>query len=246
MNQLKLGKLPAVKNSVSLRFRDYLSLAKLPVAPLQSGDIGLADSNLFGNDKYGDCVCAGAGHETLYWNRKAGKTVEISEENVLNMYSLITGFNPAKPDTDQGTSVPAAAKWRKKVGLSDSSAVKHKVLAYVSLSPGNAEEIKQAISLFGVCGIGWELPQSALDQAEEGKSSWSVVSGSPIAGGHYTAAIAYDPAGIHIISWGKVFLVPWAFVSKYMDEGIVYLSEEFLTKDSPFDLAQLKEDLKSL
>jgi hypothetical protein len=247
--QFKLGKLPAVKNSVSFRLRDYLALSDIPEAPITAGHLNLVtEHNMFGNDQYGDCVCAGAGHETLLWNKEAKKNVLITTQNVLAMYSDITGFTPNDPSTDNGTSVPVAAKWRQDTGLIDVSGKRHKVVAYVSITPGNPEELKQSIYLFGVCGIGWELPQSALSQAQKGEP-WTVISRSPIVGGHYTAAIGYDKNWIFIITWGEIVKVAWDFFSKYCDEAICYFTQEDMINGKTlegFDTEQLEKDLKAL
>lgn len=247
--RFKLGKLPAVKNSVSFRLRDYLALSKLPATPTSAGHLDLVtEHNMYGNDKYGDCVCAEAGHTTHYWNMEANRKLEISTKNVLAMYTDITGFNPDDPDTDQGTSMPDAAKWRQKVGLIDEKGVRHTIDAYLALTPGNTEELKQAIYLFGGVGIGWELPESAQEQFQEGKP-WSVVPGSEIEGGHDTAAVGYDADYIYIITWGKIQKVEWAFFARYCDEGIIYFSEENILEGRTlegFNLSQLQADLKEL
>ncbi len=245
---MKLGKLPARKNSVSLRLRDYLKVSSLPKPPKNSSHMILMDHHMFGNDQYGDCVCAGAGHETLLWNNEAGRNIDLTTDNILQMYSDLTGFDPSNPSTDQGTDMALAAKWRRDTGLRDNTGQTHKVAAYLALTPGNIEEVKQVIYLFDAVGIGWELPESAQKQFARGKP-WVIINGSPIEGGHYTAAIGYDPTFLYIITWGKIVRVSWRFFVKYNDEGIIYFSEEFLKSDkSPegFDKQQLVYDLSQL
>lgn len=243
----KLGKLPAQKNSVSLRLRDYLSLSKLPTPPTPGGhkDLSSTDHNMFGNDTVGDCTCADVGHATLYWNKEAEKVVHITTSKVLAMYSAITGYNPDDPSTDKGADMTVVAKYHQKTGLQDESGNHHKITAYLAITPGNFEEIKQAIHLFGACSIGWELPESAQIQFQAGQP-WSVESGSQIEGGHDTLAIGYDGQYLYVITWGKVQSVEWKFVSKYMDEGIVKFSEEMLNKGKSlegFNATQLIKDL---
>lgn len=245
----KLGKLPAVKNSVSFRLRDYLALSKLPQAPVTGGHQDLiTEHNMFDNDHYGDCVCAEAGHTTIQFNKEAGKTVNISTDNVLAMYTALTGFNPKDPNTDQGTDMALAAKWRQKTGLADMSDARHTIAAYLAVTPGNIEELKQAIYLFGCVGIGWELPNSAQEQFQEDEP-WSVVPGAEIEGGHDTGAVGYDENYLYVITWGLVQRVTWEFFSRYMDEGIVYFSDEMLENGKSlegFNVTQLTADLKAL
>lgn len=248
MTNLKLGKLPAVKNSVSLRLRDYLSLVKLPTAPLTvDHEHAMLDWQMLGNDQYGDCVWAGAGHETMMWTKNAGHEVEVTTGDVLAAYTAVTGFNPNDPNTDQGTDVAKAAKYRRKTGLLTAEG-RHKVQAYLSITPGNREELKQAIYLFENVGIGWQLPASAQQQFLNGEP-WEVVAGSQIEGGHYTPAIGYDANFVYIVTWGKVQRVAWAFFDKYNDESIVYFSQDMLAKGvsmEGFNATQLQKDLPGL
>lgn len=245
----KLGKLPAVKNSVSMRLRDYLALSVVPSAPLTGGHASIiTEHNMFGNDTVGDCTCADVGHATLYWNKEARKAVDVSTENVLAMYSAITGYNPDDPNSDTGANMADVAKYHQKTGLEDEQGNRHKVAAYLAVTPGNFEELKQSIYLFGACSIGWELPESAQQQFQA-QQPWGVVSGSPIEGGHDTLAVGYDPQFLYVVTWGAVQKVEWGFVSKYMDEGIVKFSEEMLDSGKSqegFNVTQLTKDLKAL
>lgn len=248
----KLGKTPAIKNSVSFRLRDYLSLSKLPSAPATGGHLSLSkgDTNMFGNDTVGDCTCADVAHATLYWNKEAGKNVSISTKNVLTMYSAITGYNPDNPSTDTGANMADVAKYHQKIGLEDDSGVYHKIKAYLAVTPGNIEEIKQSIHLFGGCSIGWELPKSAQTEFQDNKP-WAVTN-SPIEGGHDTFAIYYDENFLYVLTWGngnEPQKVEWPFVSKYMDEGIVKFTNEMLKNNKSlegFNASQLTADLKEL
>jgi hypothetical protein len=139
------------------------------------------------------------------------------------------------------------AKYHQQTGLEDESGTYHKVAAYLAVTPGNIEELKQSIYLFGACSIGWELPESAQQQFQA-HQPWSVEN-SPIEGGHDTLAVGYDVEYLYIVTWGAVQKVEWPFVSKYMDEGIVKFSEEALENGKSlegFDTIQLLKDLGDL
>lgn len=246
---LCLGKKPAVKNSVSFRLRDYLSLTKLPSAPtiVDHEHLSIVWAML-GNDEYGDCVWAGAAHETMAWNKTAKKDVGFSAISVLSDYSKVTGFKPSDPNTDQGTDMSVAAKYRQKTGVLDAVGKRHKVAAYLAITPGNRLELKQAVYLMEGVGIGIQFPSSAMDQFNAGKP-WTVVASSSIEGGHYVPALGYDKDYVYVVTWGKVQKMSWAFFDRYCDEGIVYLSEEMLTNGKSvegFNVVQLQADLKAL
>lgn len=246
---MKLGKTPARANSVSFRLRDYLSLTTLPTPPALAGHQDLVtDWGMLGNDTAGDCVLAGAGHETMLWNREAKKTVLITTKDALSDYSAITGYNPDDPSTDAGTDMQVAASYRRKTGVIDSNGDRHKVAAYLAITPGNQLEVRQAIYLFGAIGIGIQFPASAMDQFNEGEA-WTVVNGSQIEGGHYIPAVGYDARYLYVITWGKLQPVTWAFLEKYQDEGIAYVSEEMLIAGQSlegFSTEQLVSDLSKL
>lgn len=241
----KLGKLPARPGAVKLEFAKY---STLPTPPSKSGHWQLVQIwNMLGNDQYGDCVWAGAAHETMLWNREADKTVNFTDQEVLSDYSKVTGFNPNDPNSDQGTDMQVAASYRKKTGITDGK-TRHKIGAYVAITPGNSTELKQAIWLFGAVGIGIQFPDYAMDEFIAGQS-WHVKSGGSITGGHYIPAVGYDGRYIYVVTWGKIQKMSWGFMRKYMDEGIAYISSEFLTNGKSldgFDLATLTQDLAQL
>lgn len=244
---LKLGKLPARLDAVSFKFRDYSVLAP---APAKGGHYSLVKDwqGMMGNDSLGDCVCAEAGHGTIYYNQESGKLVKISTQNVVDMYSAVTGYTPKDPNSDQGTDMVSAAAYRRKTGLLDESGIRHKILAYISLANGDTTQMKQAVYYFGGFGLGIQFPSSAMDQFNAGKN-WTVVKGSKIEGGHDIWVCGYDSKYVYLVTWGKLIKATWSFVITYMDEALLYLSPEILTNGkSPegFDLTALQKDLSSL
>src|SRR4051794_34526841 len=99
--RFKLGKAPARKDAVKLKLRDYLDTTILPKPPKDFGHEDLVPGpwQTLGNDRFGDCVLAGAAHETMLWNAAGGKTVAFDDGHVLRDYSAITGFNQYDPGT---------------------------------------------------------------------------------------------------------------------------------------------------
>lgn len=248
-NSLQLGKLPARKDAVKFKLTQFADLSTLPIPPIKYGHFAnLTAWGMLGNDQYGDCVFAGAAHETMLWNAEANKNVVFTDKSVLSDYSAVTGFNPNDPNTDQGTDMQLAASYRRKTGVVDGSGQRHQVAAYLAIKPGNKAELKLAMYLFSNVGIGIQFPASAMSQFNAGKP-WTVVSGSPIEGGHYIPAIGYDSRYVYIVTWGKIQKISWSFFAKYCDEAVVYLSPEMLTAGKSidgFDFIQLQADLGQL
>jgi hypothetical protein len=158
---MKLGKLPARPDAVKLKLANYIDTSVLPKPPAEFGHERLVTQwGMLGNDNAGCCVWSGAGHEVMLWNREAGKTVNITTTSTLRNYSLVTGYDPNDPSTDQGTDMQAAASYRLKTGLLDADGKRHKIGAYVALKPGDLTELWYATYLFDGVGIGVEFPPS--------------------------------------------------------------------------------------
>lgn len=243
---MKLGKSPARKGAVKLRLGDYVTAT---ATPSTFGHQNLvSDWGMLGNDRYGDCVFAGAGHEHMLWNAEAHTGFVTNEQATLRNYSAVTGFNPNDPSTDRGTDMETAAKYRRQTGLLDAAGRRHKVGAYLALDPHNIDEVLYAAYHFQAVGIGLRFPSSAMKQFDAGKP-WTVVSRSPIEGGHYVPIVGRSPRYIQVVTWGRVQSMTLGFLRRYCDEAIVYLSEEMLSGGKTIDgldLATLRADLARL
>lgn len=246
-----LGRNKSPEDTRDLPYDRFVEVAKLPTPPKAFGhETALpADLGMYGNDAYGDCVCAGAGHEHLLWNAEVGKVVSFTDEDILRFYALVNGNTypiTAGGPADQGTDMRAAAKYRQKTGFSDASGAVHKVGAYLSLTNRKTAILKQAAYVFEAVGIGINFPGSAMDQFNAGEP-WSVVKGATIEGGHYIPLIGFDGTYFLVITWGKVQKVTPGFLTKYADEALVYISSEYLTGGKTLEglnAAQLAADIK--
>lgn len=249
----KLGKRPATYDERTLRLAKYLPKTTLPVPTRIFGFGGLyGDWGVLGNDRYGDCVFAGAAHETMLWNKlKGGADVPMSESMTLADYSDVTGFDPNDPNSDQGTDMLDALKYRVKTGIRDASGSRHKIAAYVELDRGDFEQAIQAAYIFGAIGIGFLVPDTIWEQWDNSEY-WDVVDpNAPIDGGHYTPGVGTRNAAsrITIITWGRRVQMTKRFYETYVDEAYVMLSEEQLRDGvgiHGLDLEQLKADLAAI
>ena len=245
----QLGKLPARRDAVKLKFCDYLT-GTLPPVPATFGHETLIPSTAWGmlaNDLLGDCVIAGACHETMLWTREGGSMATFTDKQAVAAYSAITGYSPRKPNSDQGTDMELAAKYRRKTGIKDATGKVHKVGAYLDLTPGDLQEHLRAAYLFQAVGIGIQFPASAMDQFNAGKP-WDVMRGAKLEGGHYIPLVA-NRGVLEVVTWGRLQGMTSKFFAKYNDESVVYLSEEMLVDGKSidgFDLAGLQADLKAL
>lgn len=250
MPQYKLGKLPARKGAVKFLFSDYVDLTKFPKIPDSFGHEDLiknTDWGMLGNDVASNCVFAGGEHETMMWAAMGGSSAKFTQETSFSDYSAVTGFNEDVPNTDNGTDMQVAASYRKNTGLIDIDGNRHKVAAYLALTPGNLQQHLIAMYLFGAVGIGITFPSYAMDAFNSG-DIWDVENGGTIEGGHYVPLVAYR-TNIICVTWGKTQPMTPEFFQRNNDESIVYLSESMLKNGkSPegFDYDQLAADLANL
>ena len=87
---LKLGKKPARPGAVKLKLAKYLVKAKLPTPPKVFGHQSLIGAwNMLGNDRYGDCVWAGAAHEHMLINKVVHHT-DVPFDDDLALDALCT------------------------------------------------------------------------------------------------------------------------------------------------------------
>lgn len=258
--KLRLGKRPKSPDERDLRFSSYRQAIQLPPHPPQFGHEALISPDgwqMLGNgpddtvspgfEGAGDCVFAGACHETMLWTLEGGTRASFTGANAISDYSAVTGYDPADPDSDQGTDVRQALKYRQSTGILDSQGKRHQIGAFLALEPGNLEHLYEAIYLFGAVGIGIQFPSTAMTQFDN-QAPWTPVPGAPIDGGHYVPVVARRNY-LMAVTWGRIQPMTVQFYQKYCDEAWAILSPKMLRGGKSlegFNLAQLQADLKAL
>ncbi len=251
-HSLQLGKKPASYDHRDLLMARYVDMSKLPHIPDRFGHEDLVQNwQMLGNDRAGSCVWSGAAHETILWTREGDPATAVFDDaSVLSDYSATTGYKESDPNTDQGTDLHSAMKYRRNVGVLDANGKRHKIAAYVWLEPGNIQHLLAATYLFGAVGIGIQFPNSAMDQYNSG-SPWSVVGGSSIVGGHYIPVIA-NRSNLIVVTWGKTQEMTQGFYQRFCDEAVAMLSFESLISTGPLNtidginISELVKDLDLL
>jgi hypothetical protein len=219
------GKLPAQPARPQLKLSAVLrERLAIPPAAMDWQDDRIVWP-MYGNDQVGDCTCAGVGHlvnQLTYYG--SGSEVQPTDSSVLDMYSAITGYDPAKPASDTGAYCQdVLACWRK-TGLEG-----HKITAYASLDVSNLVEVKQAIALFGTVYVGLSFPDSAMTQFDNAQP-WDVVRGAKVEGGHCVIVGAYGNGKLGLVTWGAETTMTEAFWRKYVDEAWVVLDADGMKK----------------
>lgn len=261
-----LGKLPATEDTRDITFKAIKAGQTLPTPPANFGHgqiyhdgqapddwqmngNGPDDSVAPGFQGARDCVFACGAHTTRETNRIAGKIVTITGKQSISDYSSVTGYRIGDDNTDQGTDMRVALKYRQKTGLLDADGNRHKIGAYVALTPGDLDEFFQACYVFSAVELGFEFQQAQDTQFDEG-DVWDYVPGSPNAGGHAIPGFGRHTKRGGVVSWAKHLWITPAFYENLVDEAyaIVYPEEikNGKTNERGFDLTQLTSALADL
>jgi hypothetical protein len=206
----------------------------------------VVDWPMYGNDQIGDCTAACAGHQIQAWTRYTGTEVDIPEPDIIQLYSAVSGYDPATGANDNGAVIQDVLTYWRKSGVPVAG---HKILAFAQLK--DLSQVKQALWLFGSVYLGVNVPQSALDQFNNDQP-WTVVQNSPIEGGH---AIPLQYAGdgnlpYQVVTWGKLQGMDQHWFDAYVEEAWIVITDDWLNKNGNtpegFNLQQLGADLANL
>jgi hypothetical protein len=207
---------------------------------------------MYGNDTIGDCTAACAGHQIQAWTRYTGAEVDVPEDEITQLYSAVSGYDPAQvqPDgsnpTDTGAAIQDVLTYWRKSGVPVAG---HKILAFAQLT--DLSKIHDALWMFGSVYLGISFPQSAMDQFDADQP-WDVSGDGTIIGGH---AIPLQYAGTgacpyQVVTWGRLQGMTQAFLDTYCEEAWIIITDDWLSKNGHtpegLDLQQLGADLSQL
>ena len=258
LGQHKFGRKPSSPEKLRRRlmFKDYLGLA-LPAPPPRvdwsrgfnfNWGMALNGPNNFGNgvpsDGLGDCTEAKKVHFTQAWTLCNGRFITPPDSVVLTAYEADGGYVVGDASTDQGEDMLTNLNdWRKN-GFGGIA-----LDAFTSVDPTNWLHIQQAIYLFGGVDMGFNVPQSAIDQNLAGEP-WSVVPGTAMTGeGHDVCVLMYDTPSemLKCKTWGFDQFMTLEFLMTYCTELYALLSPVWTARNgidpSGFNLAALEADL---
>jgi hypothetical protein len=223
-----------------------LRAGNLPTVPqtfdLDTAYPGLTDVQIFLNNRYGDCVTAQHAHQEYRFEFfEQRKQIAITDNDVGTEYFKETGGG------DTGLNMLQSLKIWRQTGFPIGGQI-YKIHAYASIDWTNHNEVMLGCMLFnGVC-FGMQVPQSAVNQTNQGLP-WTVVSNDGgNAGGHavymlkWLKIVSINEIGPVILTWGLYQQATWAFWDKYVDEAYVIIDE----RDSWVDQASDPLDIPAL
>ena len=221
---MKLGKKPAKFNVHALHLARYIDKTYIPPAFADNTPYGFTAWGMMMNDTLGDCTIAACGHAMQVFT--GGKLTE-PDSIIESYYSKWCGYVPGDPSTDNGgVELDVLNDWK------NQKFDGHVLEGFVQPQPQNFSHIMHSIAEFGGVYIGFQVPQSAMDQFQNGEI-WDVVpNDGGIVGGHAVFCPAYhtlDPTHnrettITCITWGQKQKMTMAFWEKYCDESHTLLA----------------------
>lgn len=191
----------------------------------------ISGGGMLGNDQYGDCVFAANGHIVEQQTALGqGKEVAVTTAQALAEYTKVTGFNPNDPNTDQGAEVQQGLSDLRSSGLAG-----HKIAMFAEIKTTDMNTVKNAVSEFGVVDIGFNVPNSAMTQFDNGQP-WDVVANDGgIDGGHCVIVCGYDSKYLYVYTWNAVQKMTYAFWKKYVEEAWAPISQDWINASTGLD-----------
>jgi hypothetical protein len=241
MERMKLGRVSPVASSLSRLplFGEYA--AGLPDPPAVEDwrdgvDTGLGGA--LGNDTVGCCTCATLARMEQVFIEKNGGSYSPDTQLVLDTYATVTGWTPNDPSTDNGAVMVDVLNYWMQTGFGG-----RKLAAYSRARAGHTKSTKQAIAFFGGVCLGVAFPPAWFED-----DVWDTGRGHDYIpdGGHEVPAFGYNKDGLVVVSWGRVYLLTWRAVARYVEEIQVPVSADWADSDlspSGFALNQLVGDL---
>lgn len=233
---MRTGKAKPSNDSRTLRLSAFLDASKrLPGDVSWTG--GISYSSL-GNNKVGNCTAVAMHQLVQTWTRNTTtRNYTPREREAVQTYSECCNYRPSKPESDTGVAMLAALKRWRRHGLSTG----HQIEAFADIldEDGDAKRaLKCAVADFGGALVGLALPLYAgEDKSSASVKHWALQKGSPELtkpygfGGHAVVAVGYTENALHVISWGKLYLVSWGFIERYIDEAFVAFDADWVNRN---------------
>jgi hypothetical protein len=196
--------------------------------------------SVLGNDLYGCCAPAGAyGLAQIQSNNaNASDPIVPTTDQVLALYTALTGFDPNDPSTDQGTVLTDLLNsWQTtgfEVTTRSGKTRLSQIVGWASLDISSFALLRWAGYTFGGNYLGIQCPQ----KCEDNTTNWNFAPGLPIAGGHCIVQAGEGSLGGKMRSWGLFIPASAGFMGGYIDEGYIVVGPDWLNQQqkSPTNL----------
>lgn len=205
------------------------------------------------NDELGDCGIAGMDHWQVAANTYAGHSAASWGNGLcLSLYEHLGGYVQGDPSTDNGTVLQDNLSFWQHEGVPLANGQTDKILFYGAIRNYTSRTVRvQALKALGPLYTGIQCPQSA-EQQFAGGQPWTLVKGSPNAGGHCTVQLAefHSLNEIREATWGGVAKANQAFYNATTVEVWAIGGADFIERNgmnpSGLDVDGMNEALAAL
>jgi hypothetical protein len=239
-----LGRQPADPTKPKLRLRR--SATQRPEPPVSCDWLSSVGSwGMLANDSVGDCTAAGAAHVAMAVEKYGRlRDLVISDQDALAMYSAVSGYDPADPNTDVGATLQDALGYWHKTGVAGNT-----IAAFAWVDAQDLDLVRACIATFGAVYTGMTLTAAAMDELDRGRP-WTMVERSRVLGGHCVPLGAYDQDSFTCVTWGQTQSMSVEFYRRYFDEVVVPIDLDWMsangTSPAGLDIATLNADYEAL
>jgi len=254
--KFRLGRTRPVSRGPRLSLRNYLmrGIAAPPPSCDYSKPAAAALSNIYENDKLGDCVIAGMAHVVGVLTGGAGKCFTYTNQQIITLYSAIGGYIPGDPSTDRGCDEVTALNYWENNGA---PVGENKIAGWLAVNATDPTEWQTALWLFENLYFGMELPDAWINPMPQASGfTWDAAGAPDPNNGHCVVGVGYTAKGVTIDSWGMTGLLTTAAIAKYATpkaHGDLYtvvsqVGIKQATQKAPngFDWSQLIADFDSM
>lgn len=204
------------------------------------------DWGMYGNNQFGTCGPTSVANSLKSISVYAEQDeLSVSLNDVYDLYrrSGNPNFNPKTGAGDRGVVMQTMLDATLKGGIGG-----HKPLAFAQVSTDNIDELRAAISIFGMVLLGVTLRTPQRNQNPWDASGGGMWGGHAIPAGYYSSKTG-SAADLKIVSWTQVIGMTDAFISRQLDEAWVVIWQQHI--DHPnfqqnVDLNQMAKDFESL
>jgi len=234
----RLGKHPKKTDRRTLQLARYLPTLPTPPTKIDHASKLPANIGMMGNDVYGDCTVAAAGHMIQSWSVYADGLLTIPDSDIIAAYKIVS------PNDDGAYLLDVLNLWKKTgVGVD-------KIEGFVETGMADLIQAKISIQYFGSAYIGMSLPNTnTFGPWDVPNPTWSP---NPY-NGHAVNLMAYDDSRqmFKVATWGEIWDMSYGWFRKYCDESYAVLNDLSLlsqTGKTPegFDWNALVYDLQHI
>lgn len=241
---MKYGRLPKQEHPKTLRMAKYFENPFTFPTPHEKVYREYATpasaKQMYGNDRYGDCVWAMLANKIIHDSVHAGILVEPTLEQVLEAYAAVTGFDPKTGANDGGTVMVDALNYMQTTGIAG-----QKILGWGQIDHTNRLHRQLGVDFFGSTLVGVNFPDTAMSEFGAGLS-WNALNGQS-EGGHAILHPGYGSAGDDYVTWAKwdqKASSAWSYA--YVDEEYICITPDWFDTISASFKDAIWNDLKAL